>query len=455
MNNRKIIELLRYRLLSLALAPLAFFALMSMAHALENNVALDDLTGTSGDKISLTIEVPDGSDLLSITISGGSGDADLYVNYGSEATLREFDCRPYKNGNYEFCVVNKPQAGTYHIMVAAYSDYAGVRLLASYSSADDVNDDSANAPGSRNNPIVLEKGAPLTDLSGSHFSSTYYVLPMAVDARDLQVSISGGKGDADVYVRYNKVPRSRKYDCRPGIDGNDESCTIASAIGGNYYVMLRGYLPYDGVTLLANYDDGSGEPVPAPDPEPVPAPPAPTPPAPAPEPAAAPDPAPAPEPAPVPEPAPAPDPEPAPDFTLSAVEQRLLDAHNSARSQARSCGGQSFSAAPPLEWNSLLGQAAKVHSNDMASNNFFSHTGSDGSSAGQRITNAGYNWRGWGENIAAGQQSVDDVMQGWLNSPGHCSNIMNPNISQIGGALVELQGSQYSTYWTVVFGLPQ
>jgi len=132
-----------------------------------------------------------------------------------------------------------------------------------------------------------------------------------------------------------------------------------------------------------------------------------------------------------------------------------LDAHNSARSQARSCGGQSFSAAPPLEWNSLLGQAAKVHSNDMASNNFFSHTGSDGSSAGQRITNAGYNWRGWGENIAAGQQSVDDVMQGWLNSPGHCRNIMNSNISQIGGALVELQGSQYSTYWTAVFGLPQ
>ena len=100
----------------------------------------------------------------------------------------------------------------------------------------------------------------------------------------------------------------------------------------------------------------------------------------------------------------------------------LLTAINAARAQARVCvNGQSpMPAVAPLAWNAQLAAAADRHSTDMAVHNFMDHTGSDGSSAGQRITQAGYVWRAWGENIAAGYPTVAAVVQGWLGSPGHC-----------------------------------
>ena len=78
---------------------------------------------------------------------------------------------------------------------------------------------------------------------------------------------------------------------------------------------------------------------------------------------------------------------------------------------------------------------------------------SDGSSAGQRATAAGYVWRTWGENIAAGQTSVNQVMAGWLASPGHCANLLNPNFRDIGLACVSAgAGNTYRTYWTMTLG---
>jgi len=138
--------------------------------------------------------------------------------------------------------------------------------------------------------------------------------------------------------------------------------------------------------------------------------------------------------------------------TLTPVQQELLDAHNLARSTGRNCGNTFHAAAPPLAWDCTLAQISDDHNQDMANNNFFSHTGSDGLSVSNRATNAGYNWQTIGENIAAGQQNVDVVMQGWLNSPGHCANIMRPQYTDLGADLHNAFGSQYSTYWTAAFG---
>lgn len=97
--------------------------------------------------------------------------------------------------------------------------------------------------------------------------------------------------------------------------------------------------------------------------------------------------------------------------------------------------------------------AALGHSNDMQQLNFFSHTGSNGSDPGQRLTNAGYSWRTYGENIAAGQSSVQSVVNGWMNSPGHCANIMNSSFREIAVACVKGgTGNTYGTYWTMVLG---
>ncbi|KAF4322025.1 hypothetical protein BBO99_00006696 [Phytophthora kernoviae] len=99
----------------------------------------------------------------------------------------------------------------------------------------------------------------------------------------------------------------------------------------------------------------------------------------------------------------------------------------------------------------LTASAAQGHSNDMATNNIFGHTGSDGSSMSERITAAGYVWQFAAENVAAGQVSVEAVMVSWMNSPGHRDNILNPSATMFGTALAINPGSTYVRYWTQNF----
>ncbi len=127
---------------------------------------------------------------------------------------------------------------------------------------------------------------------------------------------------------------------------------------------------------------------------------------------------------------------------------------NAQRAAGAVCGAEgSFPAAPNLSWNAALTQASLVHSDDMMALNFFSHTGSNGSSAGQRATAAGYVWQTWGENIAAGQPTVNSVMDAWVASPGHCANLMNARFRDIGLACVSGSANNtYRTYWTMTLG---
>lgn len=139
---------------------------------------------------------------------------------------------------------------------------------------------------------------------------------------------------------------------------------------------------------------------------------------------------------------------------LPNFQQEILNRVNQARAAGRSCGSTYYGPAPALGWNTNLFNAASAHSTDMAANNYFSHTSLDGRNAGQRITGAGYAWRAYGENIAAGQTSVQSVVDGWLASPGHCANIMNPSYADIGTACVASSTSSYPTYWTMDLARP-
>ena len=113
----------------------------------------------------------------------------------------------------------------------------------------------------------------------------------------------------------------------------------------------------------------------------------------------------------------------------------------------------------PLTLNNQLTQAAQDHSDSMAVDDFFSHTGADGSSVGDRVRETGYNYSTAGENIAAGQRTAEDVVEGWMNSPGHRANILNPNYTEIGVGYELLENDtgsvNYNRYWTQVFGTPQ
>ena len=132
--------------------------------------------------------------------------------------------------------------------------------------------------------------------------------------------------------------------------------------------------------------------------------------------------------------------------------QKLLATLNSARAQPRQCGSQAFSAAPPLAWNATLASAAESHTRSMANNNFFDHKDRDGRTPGDRAELAGYDYQQVGENIAAGQDSVRKVVDGWIASPGHCANLMNPQFRELGAAYATDPKSDAAIYWTAMFG---
>lgn len=104
---------------------------------------------------------------------------------------------------------------------------------------------------------------------------------------------------------------------------------------------------------------------------------------------------------------------------------------------------------PPLGLNPRITSAAMDHSADMAQRLVMTHSGWDGSTAGQRLTANGYGWSTWGENVAAGQSTVDAVMQAWMGSAGHRANILSPAFNEMGAAAV--RGANGVVYWTLDF----
>lgn len=132
----------------------------------------------------------------------------------------------------------------------------------------------------------------------------------------------------------------------------------------------------------------------------------------------------------------------------ASVWNEMLDAVNEVRAQSQTCGGTSFDAVAPLHWDERLEEAARIHTEDMVRHDYFDHVGSDGSGPGDRVRRAGYGWRRVGENIARHQRSVDEVVTAWLESTGHCQQLMDPRFVEMGA--VEQDG-----YWTQVFGAPR
>jgi len=90
----------------------------------------------------------------------------------------------------------------------------------------------------------------------------------------------------------------------------------------------------------------------------------------------------------------------------------------------------------------------------MAYGNYFAHKDPDGDMPADRAWAAGYRGRQIGENIAAGQGSPGKAMAGWLASPGHCANLMNPMFTQVGAAYATDARSDEGVYWTMLFGAP-
>ena len=139
-----------------------------------------------------------------------------------------------------------------------------------------------------------------------------------------------------------------------------------------------------------------------------------------------------------------------------AAGQTVLMLVNQARAAPRSCGEKSFGAAGPVRWNDTLANVAKLHAEDMAKHSYFSHTGRDGSNPSQRVERGGYRYRTTAENIAAGPtMKAEDAVAGWIRSPGHCANLMNPAFTEMGLAYGVDARSEMGVYWAQVFATPR
>ncbi len=206
---------------------------------LENGVAKTGLSASTGEELNFTMNVPAGATDLVFNMAGGSGDADIYVKFGSAPTSSSYDCRPYKSGNTESCSFATAQAGTYYVMVKAYSSFSNVSLTGSFTE----NNGGGNGGGAEGG------SASLSNLSGSRRAWDHYTVEIPQGMSSLTVTMSGGSGDADLYVREGAQPTTSSYDCRPYKNGNNEVCTFTNPGAGTWHISLRGYSSYSGVSL--------------------------------------------------------------------------------------------------------------------------------------------------------------------------------------------------------------
>ena len=208
---------------------------------LQNGVPVTGISGAASSTRFWTIDVPAGASNLVIATSGGSGDADLYVRYGSAPTTTAYDCWPYRSGNAESCAFATPQAGTYHVMLRGYSSFSGVTLAGTYSTGGGggAQTYSNGTDYAINSNATVESPIPVSGRSGNAPGST----PVAVDIRhtyrgDLKVDLVAP--DGSVYVLHNRTGGS------------------ADNVIGTYTVNLSGE-PLNGTWRLRVNDNAAGD----------------------------------------------------------------------------------------------------------------------------------------------------------------------------------------------------
>ena len=217
------------------------------ATMLVNKVPVRGLSGTAGGEVLYAIEVPAGvTGPLSITTSGGSGDVSMFVSLDEEPNADASDWRSTRPGNNETVRVNNPAAGTYYVKLSGVRAYSNVTLQARFEAPDNGGEPE---PGG----AELENGVPVTGISGAANSEQFWTINVPAGTATLNVVMTGGTGDADLYVNHGTQPTTSTYECRPYQFGNEESCAISNPAEGTWHVMIRGYQDFTGISLTGSY----------------------------------------------------------------------------------------------------------------------------------------------------------------------------------------------------------
>ncbi|WPB80123.1 M4 family metallopeptidase [Archangium violaceum] len=196
-----------------------------VVNPLSNGVPVSSLSGSSGNKKYYSLEVPAGQTNLAFEISGGTGDADLYVRSGAVPSASTYDCRPYASGNAESCPFPNPAAGTWYVMLNAYSAYSGVTLKGTY----------GGGGGGGGTPVSTTASGTVAKNENDRFG------PYNVVAGTTFKVVMTGTRNPNLYVRFGAAPTTSAYDCRPSLSGASETCELTVPAGQSVaHIMVRG-----------------------------------------------------------------------------------------------------------------------------------------------------------------------------------------------------------------------
>ncbi len=148
------------------------------------------------------------------------------------------------------------------------------------------------------------------------------------------------------------------------------------------------------------------------------------------------------------------DPPADPFGTPTAFEAEVLRLTNELRARGTTCGSTTYGSKAPVRLSPELTEASRAYAVRMGEERFFAHVSPTGDDPGDRASAAGYAWRGYGENIAAGYSTPAAVVEGWRTSVGHCHNLMGGFV-HLGVGHAQVPGSPYGHYWVQMFGNPR
>ena len=134
---------------------------------------------------------------------------------------------------------------------------------------------------------------------------------------------------------------------------------------------------------------------------------------------------------------------------------RAVELVNAARARGARCGSRSFAPVAPVTLSATLGDVAQGHAADMAVHDYFEHEDRAGRTPADRVRASGYREQLVGENIAYGPATVEEVVRGWLDSPGHCENIMDPRFREMGLAYAQGRRERHGLYWVQLLVAPR
>ena len=214
---------------------------------LRSGQTVGPLAGPPGGQLLVRIFVPEGRANLTIATGGGTGDVDLYVRHGSAPTRGSYHSRSIGKATDERIVVTSPAPGWWYALIYAYAHHAGVSLTASYDGGD-----SGPADG------ALASNAPVGGLAGQVGTEHAFRIEVPAGARSLTVGTTGGSGDCDLYLRRGSPAARYRYDYRSTGKTTHEKISLTQPAAGTWHILVHGYSPFEGVTLVAAHDADSG-----------------------------------------------------------------------------------------------------------------------------------------------------------------------------------------------------